>query len=245
MASAGPSKIRRNEKVRCALFLLLATLSAVFLSSVCSAQEVEDPAPVVENKQLEVNWLYGAYIPKDAPMTPMTLSNRLRLYEMQTFRTPGLYVKSNFLGLLNQAQGKPEEWGGGMGGYSKRVASSYGQAFIQNSLSAAGNALLRYEPRYDRCHCVGLWPRTRHALLRNFLTYDRTEEQLHPQLGLYGAAFAAGMISSTWEPRTGVWAQGFRGVQTQAAFGMLSNWFGEFSPDIARVLKRRRHKPED
>jgi hypothetical protein len=220
---------------------LLAML--LVLSSFCFAQELEAPAPAVENTQLLINPLYGAYVPKDVPLTPMTLSNRLRLYERQSFTAPGIYFKSSFLGLVNQAKGNPEEWGGGVEGYERRVASIYGQTLVQNSIATTGNALLQYEPRYDRCRCSGFWPRTRHAFMRNFLTYNKTEQELRPQFALYGAAFAAGMISSTWEPRTGIWAQGFRGIQTQAAFGMLSNWFGEFSPDILRVLKRHRHVP--
>ena len=35
--------------------------------------------------------------------------------------------------------------------------------------------------------------------MRNFLTYNRSEEELRPQLALYGAAFSSGMISSEVE----------------------------------------------
>ena len=107
-----------------------------------------------------------------------------------------------------------------------------------NSLTATGNGLLHYEPRYDRCRCSGLWPRTRHAVLRNFLTYNRTEKDLRPQFALYGAAFSSALISSTWKPGSGVWQKGSYGMLTQAGFGVLSNWVGEFAPEIRRVLSR-------
>ena len=80
----------------------------------------------------------------------MTLQNRLRVFERQTLTTPGIYLKSGFLGALDQSKGDPEQWGGGIEeGYDRRVASSYGQSLIQNSLSATGNALLQSEPRYE------------------------------------------------------------------------------------------------
>jgi hypothetical protein len=33
--------------------------------------------------------------------------------------------------------------------------------------------------------------------------------------------------------------QGYEGVLTQAAFGMLSNWVGEFAPEIRSQLEQR------
>ncbi len=122
--------------------------------------------------------------------------------------------------------------GGGLKGYSRRVASNYARTAIQNVFSTAGNAALHYEPRYNRCHCLGFGPRTKHALIRNFLTYNRTETELRPQFALYAGALGAGMLSSVWEPRSKLWAEGYEGILTQAAFGMLSNWVGEFAPEI-------------
>ena len=200
---------------------------------------------VEENQQFKtepvnVNWFYGAYVPKDAPLFSLNGYQRERLFVRQSFTTPGIYLKSGFLALLSQAQGEPYSWGGGMPGYGRRFASIYTRTAIQNVFSTAGNAALRYEPRYDRCHCVGLGPRTRHALLRNFLTYNHTEEELRPQFALYGAAFGAGMLSSTWEPRSNLWKEGYESALTQAAFGMLSNWVGEFAPEIRGQLEQRK-----
>ena len=104
-----------------------------------------------------------------------------------------------------------------------------------------GNGLLGFEPRYDRCKCNGFWPRTRHALIRNFVTYDRTEQHLRPQLGMYGGAFGGGVIAGTWAPDSpNLLARGYQGVITQAAFGVAANWVGEFAPDIKRMLQRNK-----
>jgi hypothetical protein len=152
----------------------------------------------------------------------------------------GTYVRSAFLSLIDQAKGTPYEWGGGFEGYGRRVASIYARSSIQNGFSAMGNAALHYEPRYDRCRCTGLGPRTKHALIRTFMTYNRTEKELRPQFALYGAALGAGMLSSVWRPQGKLWAEGYDGVLTQAGFGMLSNWVGEFAPEIRRKLKRQK-----
>lgn len=196
--------------------------------------------PVSKPEQLNVNWLYGAYVPKEAPLLPLNAYRRYRLFMRQTFTTPGIYIKSDFLGLLDQARGQPYQWGGGMEGYGRRVGSEYARTAIQNVFSTAGNFALRYEPRYDRCHCIGIRARTKHALIRNFVTYNRSETELRPQFALYGAALGAGMLSSTWQPRGRMWHEGYEGALTQAAFGMLSNWVGEFAPEIREQLEQRR-----
>jgi len=201
------------------------------------SQENFTDVRATSGEQLNVHWVYGAYVPREAQLESLTGHQRARLFVRQTLTTPGIYIKSAFLSLIDQASGKPYEWGGGFEGYGRRIASNYGRSSIQNVFSTTGNAALQYEPRYDRCHCLGLGPRTKHALLRNFLTYNQTENELRPQFALYGAALGAGMLSSVWRPESKLWTEGYHGVVTQAEFGMLSNWIGEFAPEIARKLK--------
>ncbi len=227
---------------------VLCLLTIVLTAAVHGQQQFEsgtsvvDPAPKPKPEQLNVNWLYGAYVPKEAPLRHLTAYQRYRLFMRQTFTTPGIYIKSDFLALLDQARGQPYEWGGGMEGYGRRVGSEYSRTAIQNVFSTAGNFALRYEPRYDRCHCVGLGPRTKHALIRNFLTYDDSETEVRPQFALYGAALGAGMLSITWQPHASMWHEGYEGMLTQAAFGMLSNWVGEFAPEIRSELEQRKSR---
>src|SRR5579862_3252037 len=223
----------------CLLMIVLAPIARGQQQFESTHTAAVEPGASPKPEQLNVNWLYGAYVPKEAPLRPLTAYQRYRLFMRQTFTTPGIYIKSDFLALLDQARGQPYEWGGGMQGYGRRVASEYSRTAIQNVFSTAGNFSLRYEPRYDRCHCVGLGPRTKHALLRNFITYNSTETELRPQFALYGAALGAGMLSSTWQPHDNMWREGYEGVLTQAAFGMLSNWVGEFAPEIRSQLEQR------
>ena len=190
---------------------------------------------------LDVNWLYGAYVPKEIPLVTLTGRQRFKLYLAQSFTTPGIYIKSTLFSLSAQIANSPPEWGGGIGGYGRRFGSRYGQSLIQNTLSSGGNALLGYEPRYDRCRCTGFWPRTGHAFMRNFVTYNRTETGLRPQFALYAGALGSGAISSLWFPsKPNVWVESYQAMILQAGWGLATNWVGEFAPEIARTLKRKK-----
>jgi hypothetical protein len=197
------------------------------------AQETNSTNPPVpeEAKAVEVNWLYGAYVPREIPLVTLTGRQRFKLYLAQSFTTPGIYIKSTVFSLSAQITNSPPEWEGGIAGYGRRFGSRYGQSLIQNTLSSAGNALLGYEPRYDRCRCTGFWPRTGHAFIRNFVTYNRTEKQLRPQFALYAGALGSGAISSLWFPgKPNAWVEGYQAMILQAGWGPATNWVGESLP---------------
>jgi hypothetical protein len=207
------------------------------------AAKPQAPAPQPEkktDKQINVNWLYGAYVPKDVPLEPLSGNERVHLWIRASFTTYGIYFKTAVFSLSDQANNKPPAWGDGWAGYGKRVASRQGQFVIQNSLSALGNGILGYEPRYNRCRCNGFWPRTGHAIARNFVTYDRTESNIRPQIPLYAAAFGAGVIAGTWTPNHDLLTTGGHGALTQVGFGILANVFGEFWPEIERIWKHNK-----
>lgn len=225
------------------------TTAAMILLVLPTAAQVTSEKPALpgpdQKQELKVNWIYGAYVAKDVSLRPLSNRERFDLFLRQSFTTPGVYVKTAFFSLSDQASNSPPEWGDGIGGYAKRTASRYGQFVSQNALSGVGNAILGLEPRYDRCKCTKFWPRTGHALLRNFVTYDRSENHLWPQLGLYSGAFGAGVIAGTWMPgKPDLLAKGYQSVTTQIIFGMCANWLGEFAPDFKRVLKRHHAKQD-
>ncbi len=224
------------------LFSILFATSLFPGVSSSPAQEPETPSDASsQTKQVNVNWLYGAYVPKEVPLSPLTGKYRFKLFLAQSFTTPGIYIKATVFSASDQIHESPAAWGGGIEGYGRRWASRYGQSFIQNALSATGNAILGYEPRYDRCHCAGFWPRTGHAFMRNFVTYNRTEKELRPHFALYGGALGSGAISSTWFPgRPSPWVEGYQAMITQAGWGLAVNWVGEFAPDILRIIKRKK-----
>jgi len=199
------------------------------------------PAPSV-NATLPVNLIYGAYLPKDAPIQPLTGNERFKLYLRQTYTTPGIYVKTAFFGIHDQVKETEPDWGDGASGFAKRLGSLQASNIIQNSLTALGNAAAGFEPRYDRCRCEGAWPRIRHAVVRNFITYGgRDDKAIRPQIMSYAAAFGAGVTVASWEPdNPSVLPRGYQSVVTQAWVGVVVDALAEFAPDVKRMLHKNR-----
>jgi hypothetical protein len=205
--------------------------------AVAEATKQVATATLVKVRDWETQWLVGAYVSRNRQLVTLTGEQRRRLYLQQTLLTPGAYLKEMFAAGIDQARGVPYQWDDGWAGYTERWASREGQFIAANSLAALGNAKLGYEPRYDQCRCRGFWPRTRHAVVRNFLTYDRSEQQMRPQWALYGGAFGAGMIATAWLPKPrNAFAEGGWGALGQAGWGVMANFFTEFAVDINRKL---------
>ena len=227
---------------------LLVTILGL-TSSFCRAQQPmpQNPQPQSSQaqqpaeSQINVNWLYGSYIPKEVPRKALTRRERVQLYVRQTYMTPGIYAKTMIFALYDQMADSNPQWGDGFGGFAKRFGSQHAQFVIQNSVSSLGNGLLGLEPRYDRCHCERFWPRMRYAVWRNFVTYDRTETALRPQIMPYLGAFGASAVATTWQPGNPVWqVRGYQGAITQIFVGTGVNVLSEFAPEILRILHREK-----
>ena len=204
---------------------------------VAEATKQAATATLVQLRDWETEWLVGAYVSRNHRLVTLTGEQRKRLYLQQTVLTPGAYLKRMFDAGIDQARGVPYQWDDGWAGYTERWASREGQFIASNSLTALGDAKLGYEPRYDQCRCRGFWPRMRHAMVRNFLTYDRSEQEIRPQFGLYGGAFGGGMIATAWLPKPrNPFAEGGYAALGQAGFGIVANFFTEFAVDINRKL---------
>lgn len=194
-------------------------------------------AALVRARDWETGWLTGPYVGRNRVLQPLTVQQRREIYLQQTLASPGAYLKRMFTAGVDQGRGVPSQWDDGWGGYAERFASREGQFISANTLAALGNAKLKYEPRYDQCRCSGFWPRARHAILRNFVTYNESEREMRPQLALYGGSFAGGMISTAWKPQPrNAFAEGGRAMLGQAGYGALLNFFTEFAGDINRKL---------
>lgn len=222
---------------RCLPKLAIAAPFGLF-GTICFCQT--QPPPDVKphgDTQINVNWLYGSYVPKDVPLTPLSGHQRLKLYVRQTYTTWGIYVKTTAFALHDQIHQTNPEWGDGFEGFAKRAGSRQVQFIIQNSVISLGDGLLGWEPRYDRCRCQGFWPRARHAIVRNFVTYDRTEKSFRPQIMPYLGAFTGSAIATSWEPGHPSWqVKGYQAVISQIPVGIGINFIGEFAPEIGKLL---------
>jgi len=183
----------------------------------------------------ESGWIAGEYVGRHRTLVTPTREEREVIYLRETLTTPEAYMKRMFAAGFDQVRGVPYQWDDGWGGYAERFASREGQFIAANSLAALGNAKLGYEVRYDQCKCQGLWRRTRHAFIRNLVTYDRSQEHLRPQWALYGGAFGGGMIATAWKPSPkNAFTNGGRAAAEQVGWGTLLNFVTEFSWEINR-----------
>jgi hypothetical protein len=239
---------RCSSRGVCPIRHITARASILALLFLVSSGRAQEPSTGLEthatsvNTTLPVNWVYGAYIPKDAPIVPLTGGERFKLYLRQTYTTPGIYVKTGIFAIHDQAKETEPEWGDGISGFGKRVGSLQAGNIIQNSLTALGNAAAGFEPRYDRCRCEGAWPRIRHAVVRNFITYGGGDDKaIRPQIMSYAAAFGAGVTVASWEPSySSVLPKGYQSVVTQAWVGVVVDGLAEFAPDIKRMLHKNK-----
>jgi hypothetical protein len=69
---------------------------------------------------------------------------------------------------VNQADGTPREWGGGIGGFGRRWGSNYGIGAITTTTRYGMAEMLREDTLYYRCQCTGFFPRFGHALISTF-----------------------------------------------------------------------------
>ena len=85
-------------------------------------QETNLPKPQAPEtaKDVNVNWLYGAFVPKNVPLVTLTGRQRFKLYLAQSFTTPGIYIKSTVFSLSAQISNSPPEWADGFAGYGRR-----------------------------------------------------------------------------------------------------------------------------
>lgn len=232
---------RQGKWRSCAIGLALMTLVTMSFAQE-KAPSANQPVTPSVNSQLPVNWLYGAYVPKEVPLVALNGRERFKLYLRQTYTTPGIYIKTGFFAAHDQVTGTPPEWDDGFEGFAKRVGSNHAINVIQNSFTSAGQAAVGWEPRYDRCRCSGGWRRFGHAFVRNFITYDSSEQSRRPNIMPFAAAFGAGAIGATWNPgNPKVVVKGYQSVFTQAWVGVLTNSIGEFAPDVKKKLMKGKH----
>jgi hypothetical protein len=136
--AAGRLPMWLGRVISCAIGL---TLAMGVSTSLAQGDQTSNPTPPPVNTQLPVNWLYGAYIPKDVPIVALNGSKRFKLYVRQTYTTPGIYIKTGFFAVHDQVRNSPSAWGDDFSGFAKRVGSNQATNIIQNSFTSLGQGL--------------------------------------------------------------------------------------------------------
>ena len=161
--------------------------------------------------------------------TPLTASERLRLYFTTTFG-PGAIAKAAAAGGISQWKGVPREWRGGAGAYGERIGNAFAAHVIRTTIESGAAAAFHEDNRYVRSTETGFWKRSKHAVASVFISRNDAGAA-HFASSRFGGAAGAAFISRIWQPHStntsGDAAVNF-GISIAADMGW--NVFKEFRP---------------
>lgn len=197
-------------------------------------------APLAGSHPLTVNPLTGLVSVSAGHYKPLTRKERWNLYWQQNFLSAGSYVGPVLTALLlDQTTGTPEQWGGGMEGYGRRLASRLGQSVVQGTVQAPVAGLLHEDVRYIASARRGFSHRMLHALIFSFLTYSSNGSPT-PNFANFVGYYASAAIATAWLPgehyRTGYV---FSTASEQMVLAVPINILQEFWPEVRRKVLHR------
>ena len=244
---------RGNANLKCVpsacryLRRLSLILAAGFLVMGCSAQDQVQGSPTQSAKpagQLNVNWFYGSYVPKEVALMPLDGRQRFKLYLRQTYTTPGIYIKTALFAIHDQISDSNPEWGDDFEGFAKRLGNRQVQFIIQNSISSLGNGILTFgSPATTAVNAMAFG----RALACDHQKF--CDLQTEPRY-LYGHRSCRISVPSvrpqSRPPGNPTIPNGrYEGTRQQSRrflLGRAYNWIGEFAPKMEGFSRKRRSK---
>ncbi len=202
---------------------------------------VQSPQQPKGNKEAtSVNMFTGLGMVSADHYQALTRRQRWEYYVNQNFTSVGSYFGPVASSIIDQVNGQPPEWGGGMEGFGRRLASRYGTGVIQGTVQSAGAALLGQDPRYIRSANQGVFHRVGHAFVYSLITYNNSGQN-RLALATLGSYYASSMLTNTWYPgRFTALGDGVRDGNRQVILAGLVNQFQEFWPEIRHYVLRRK-----
>jgi len=168
------------------------------------------------------------------PLPPLTSQQRWHDYEL------GLvgflpFVGSAISAGLGQWRDTPHEWGQGGSAYGTRMASSFAQHAVQQTILAGTAALLAEDSRYVRSGLTGFRPRLKYALTGTVMARSR-DGRRHVSWSKIGALTGAAFLSRAWQPPSSARPQS-AGISMAAGLGVAAglNVAHEFLPRLFRM----------
>lgn len=207
-----------------------------------SAPQRSTPQGATDNDKgrLAVNPVTGIVTTAPANYRPLTGKERWKLYWKQNYFSIGAYFGPVFTALvLDQATGSPPQWGGGLEGYGRRLASRTGSAIIQGTVQAPLAAILHEDVRYVASNDRRAKRRALHAVSYSFLTFN---DQGHPtpNIANLAAYYASTAISTRWLPgKYDVARYTLTNNTEQIALTVPVNMLQEFWPEVVHKVFRR------
>lgn len=231
-------------KIRGGALLALAFVLSVPLHGADSQLFHFSPdQPVVDDSVAAANVPGASQTPRSIPRVtsaqrkPMTADEKWNYYLHSTYGPRSLAYTAFGAG-LKQARGSVEEWGGGMEGYGRRYASSFGQKVIKRSIQHGLGGLFGEDPRYLRSNKSGIFVRALYAATR-VLVAQKDSGGTRIAYTRFIATGSASVISRQWYPERYHNAEDyFTSSVTSLGVDAAKNVLNEFWPDIKKMLGR-------
>jgi len=141
---------------------------------------------------------------------------------------------------IQHVRNSPKEWGRSVGGFSKRVGSSYGRMLVKNSIKYPIASLRHEALGYQPSGKEGFRPRLQYALLSTVITRKTTTGERTMAVGQITGTIGGGLISRLWQPASlHTWASGFSSSGISFGVDAGVNVVREFWPEIRRRKTRK------
>lgn len=200
-------------------FATLAAFSSCLLA--------QDASNITKPSQSDL--LVGTRVPRSMVWSAPTSQERWRVWWRGIAASPGSYIRAGISSGWNQLENSPKDYGQGWNAYGNRFGNNFLTYSLQDSASQALAASAGYEMRYIQCKCTGVMPRIGHAILYNFVTYNREGRTVFNWPSLAGG-YAIGMLSTQYTPNQKWSAEGIRAGTSAIYFGFASSLLQEFMP---------------
>jgi hypothetical protein len=202
----------------------------------------QNPPQGNQHQPLNVNPLTGLTSASALDYHPLSGKQRWYLYWKQNYWSVGAYLGPFLTALMpDQATNSPEQWGGGLQGYGRRLGSRTATGMVQGTFQASIAAVMHEDVRYIASAHKGFKERALHAMAYSFLTYNN---QGHAVVNIANLSsfYAATAISTMWLPGRSRGAKYILSDGTmQIGLSIPINLLQEFWPDIRYKLL---HRPE-
>lgn len=169
--------------------------------------------------------------PNQLMFTPMTKKEKLHNYLRTTYSAESV-LRSGFGAGISQLQNTPSEWGQGTTGYAARLANSYGQHVIRQTMMFGASSLLHEDNRYIPSQETAFGPRLKYAIESSFMARrdNGTRRISYSRLGSY---IATAFISREWQPHSTNGAQNaITSFETVIGTTVAFNVAREFLPKV-------------
>jgi hypothetical protein len=129
---------------------------------------------------------------------------------------------------FSQWDSDPLEWGQGMKGYGKRLASNFGGNVIRQTVTYGLSEALHLDTGFERSNRHGFWPRLKDALVQNITSRTRSGKRIISP-PIFAGAYAGAIIpSETWYPSRYSYKDGLRSGTYSLGAGFALNAIREF-----------------